>query len=53
MNHSRYVYLIFMVIILSWPILLQLPASPWLLWSYPLIIWLGLIIYAFVSEHHV
>lgn len=53
MKYSRYVYLIVMVIIFSWPIFLQGPSSPWLLWLYPLTIWFALIVYAFLSEHHV
>jgi hypothetical protein len=53
MNHSRYVYLVVLVMLFSWPIFIQQSASPWFLWSYPLTIWFGIIIYAFVSENHV
>jgi len=53
MMHSRYVYLVVMVILFSWPIFIQQTASPLVLWLYPLTLWLGLIIYAFASKHHV
>ncbi len=46
MNGSRYTVLIILVLLFSWPVLLQKSFSPWFIWLYPFAIWFLLIIFS-------
>ena len=46
MNSIRYLLLIILVLIFSWPVIIQAEMSPWLMWLYPFSIWLLAILIA-------
>jgi len=46
MNGSRYILLIILVLLFSWPVLMQKSFSPWFMWLYPFVIWFLFIIFS-------
>jgi len=50
MNSVRYTYFIILVLVFSWPVLLQSSFSPWFIWLYPFVIWLIIMVVALLFE---
>lgn len=48
MSVSRFIFLIIIVLLFSWPILLQTSFSPWFLWLYPFAVWLLILVFTII-----
>ncbi|NQY64147.1 MAG: hypothetical protein HRT38_10515 [Alteromonadaceae bacterium] len=48
MSVSRFIFLIIIVLLFSWPILLQTSFSPWFLWLYPFAVWLFILVLSII-----
>ncbi len=45
-NSLRYLLLLILVLLFSWPVITQANMSPWMMWVYPFFIWFLVIIIA-------
>ncbi len=46
MNSVRYTLLVILVIVFSWPVVVQAHLSPWVMWLYPFSLWAVVIVVA-------
>ena len=44
MSSARYIVFLILVLVFSWPVLLQTTFEVWFLWLYPFVIWLSIIV---------